>query len=128
MMAVLTPRQQLAADLSADLQKMGAAVITPLPLSPDARGLKVQIQTADRDRIVTAICEAKWIPSQLHSMPYFFNNRMVDASLWEIPIPHERQPVPAETKIIPRDYAAEREVRKNMEKELELFRKTIRGQ
>jgi hypothetical protein len=126
-MAPLTERQQKAADIAHELAKMrGVWVTSPMPLDDRAK-LGVQILDAEREKIITTICEWGWLPAQVQGFPRFTPQGLIPAWLYEIDLPKERPPIPAETKVVPRDYAAERETRKKMEKELELFRKTIRG-
>jgi hypothetical protein len=127
-MAPLSERQLTAQALADSLGGMpGVYVWTPLPLDPDAKGVLVHIEDEYRDRVIKALCEAHWLPSykQLHSR--ITPKGVIPAALYEIAIEKERPPIPAETKEVPRDFAAEREVRKEMEKEVELMRKTIRG-
>jgi len=121
-------RQKKAQDLANWLGSMpGVWIVSPLPLDDDAR-LRFQVLDSRRDEVVTALCEGGWIPAFLQGYPRFTPSGLIPACLYEITnMQKDRQPVPVETKAVPRDYAAEREVRKNMEKEVERFRKTIGG-
>jgi hypothetical protein len=90
------------------LERLGGCwVVSPMPLDPDAKGLRVQILDVDCDRIVTAICAAGWIPARLQSHPRFVTGGgLVPASLYEIDIPRERQPVvDSGPKVVPSEPA-----------------------
>jgi hypothetical protein len=89
----MNSRQEKAQDLARELGRMGAFVVNAMPLDPDAKGLRVQILDADRDRIVTALCEWGWLPAMLQAHPRFAPGGLLPASLYEIPIPKERPPI-----------------------------------
>jgi hypothetical protein len=122
----LTERQQKAQDLARDLEQMGAWCLTPLPLDPDAKGLRVQILDADRDRVVTAICEAHYIPSKMQAHPRFTTSGLIPASLFEIAIEKERPSIVDDRPKVSSDIAeaAKREERQQAAKFISAFRKS----
>jgi hypothetical protein len=124
----LTERQDKAKHLADELEKLGGCwVITPLPLDPDTKGLRVQILSTDRDRVITALCEARWNPIYLQQNPRFTTNGgLVPGFLYEVEIPKERQPIVDDTPKIPSDAAelAKREEEKKTRAFIASFRKS----
>jgi hypothetical protein len=95
-MAILSERQQQAAAITRELQKFdGVWVISPLPLDSNSQ-LRVQILEAscDRNKIFQAI--ADWgfgTPVFVSMTPRIIGSGMAMASIYEIPIEKERQPI-----------------------------------
>jgi hypothetical protein len=90
----MNARQKKAEDLARELGKMpGCWVVSPLPLDDDARGLRVQILDSERDKVITTLCEWKWLPAMVQNHPRFCPDGLKAASLFEVEIPKERQSV-----------------------------------
>jgi hypothetical protein len=127
-MAPLSARQEKAQDLAGWLGGMtGVWVVSPLPLDDDTRTLRFQILDSEQDRVVTEICSAGWIPARLQAHPRHrvTTRGFENASLYEIEIPRERQPIVDDRPKIPSEVTdqAKREERKKMEKTIAQFRK-----
>lgn len=88
-MAPLSKRQETAQALTIELQKMGASVISPLPLDENSK-LKFQMLDAERDKVITQLCEWGWIPAHVSPLPRVTTNGLVAASVYEIDLPRPR--------------------------------------
>jgi hypothetical protein len=99
-MAVLNKRQERAALLSRELERMdGVWAISPLPLDDGARGLRFQVLESERDNVVRELCQASWIPTFVQNHPRFTPGGLKPAYLYEIVIEKERQPVPDSPRV-----------------------------
>jgi hypothetical protein len=125
-MAILSERQKKAHVLARELARCpGCWVITPLPLDPDARGLRVQILDTERDNVISELCEGGWIPNLVSAFPRFTSKGLVAASMYEVLIERERQPVPEGPKVSSEvAEQANREEKKKMAQEIAAFRKS----
>jgi hypothetical protein len=93
---LLNNRQQLAQSLARELQKFaGVWIISPLPLN-DNNQLRIQILEAsgDRNKIFQAINDWGFgTPVFVNMTPRIIGSGMAMASIYEIAIERERQPV-----------------------------------
>ena len=100
---VLSERQQLAKKLADELGKMdGVWVTSPLPLD-DNHKLRVQIKDIDKNRIVQWLRDLGWDPVCISVLPRVCPTGLIGACLYEIDLPRERQSIPQEDRIIPKD-------------------------
>jgi hypothetical protein len=120
---MLSERQQLAKRLADELGKMdGAWVTSPLPLDEHAK-LRVQIKDIDRNRIIQWLRDLGWEPVFVSILPRICTTGLIAAGLWEIDLPRERQPIPQDDRVIPKDEVGHRETNR----EVELMRLAIYG-
>jgi hypothetical protein len=93
---LLNNRQQLAQSLARELQKFaGVWIISPLPLN-DNNQLRIQILEAsgDRNKIFQAINDWGFgTPVFVNMTPRIIGSGMAMASIYEIKIEKERQPI-----------------------------------
>jgi hypothetical protein len=100
---VLSERQQLAKSLAAEIDKMdGAWVTSPLPLDADAK-LRLQIKDIDRNRIIQLLKDWGYEPVCVSVLPRICTTGLIGACLYEIDLPRERQPIPQDDRVIPKD-------------------------
>jgi hypothetical protein len=92
LMAPRTERQETAASLAAELHRLGAAVINSLPLDPNAK-LRFQVLDVDREKVLEKLASWEWPAVFVASLPRVTFNGMQAASVYEIALPSERQPV-----------------------------------
>jgi hypothetical protein len=92
-MALLTERQQKAADLAREIHRMGAWVTNVMPLDDNARGLRFQVLDADRSRIIQTLTDWEWSPIFAGTLPRVCPDGFKLASIFEIDLPRERQSV-----------------------------------
>src|SRR5262245_29922165 len=97
-MAPLTERQLTAQSIAAELHKLGAAVICLLPLSP-GQNLRFQVLDTDREAILERVSLWGWSPTLCNSVPRFTPQGPQPASVYEIQIPADRQPVPQDRSV-----------------------------
>jgi hypothetical protein len=91
-MALLTERQQKAADLAREIHRMGAWVTNPMPLDDNAR-LRFQVLDSDRSRVIQTLTDWEWSPAFCGNLPRICSDGWKLASVFEIDLPRERQPV-----------------------------------
>jgi hypothetical protein len=91
-MALLTERQQKAADLAREIHRMGAWVTNVMPLDDNAR-LRFQVLDSDRPRIIQTLTDWEWSPAFCGTYPRICPDGFKLASIFEINIPGERQPI-----------------------------------
>jgi hypothetical protein len=127
MVTVMNERQKKAQDLARELEQMGAWVVTPLPLDDDTRGLRVQILDTERDKVITELCAAGWVPAFLQGHPRFTPNGLIPASLFEIVIEKERQLVSDDRPKVSNEIAelAKREEKRKADATIAAFKKHI---
>jgi hypothetical protein len=91
----LSKRQETAAAICAELHKLGVAIINPMPLSDDQH-LRYHVIDSQRDAILEKLCGWGWHPQYLQPLPRVCPQPygLVPASIYEIRIEHERQPIP----------------------------------
>ena len=72
------------------------------------------------------LCKCGWIPNWVSAFPRFTAGGLVAASMFEIAIEKERQPVPDDGPKMPGEAidAANREAKKKMDAEIAAFRKS----
>jgi hypothetical protein len=83
-MALLTERQQKAADLAREIHRMGAWVTNVMPLDDNARGLRFQVLDADRSRIIQTLTDWEWSPIFAGTLPRVCPDGFKLASIFEI--------------------------------------------
>ena len=106
-MAELTERQLRAQALCRELLRLGAHVVSPLPLDPD-KHLRFQVLDVDRAGVLEQLGKWGWkLPALVSSGPRFCPDGVKQASLYELHIEPERQPVLQDRTI--RGNVAERE-------------------
>jgi hypothetical protein len=116
----LSPRQEQAAAVADQLQALGAHVITCLPLAPEQE-LRFQISDLLRDQLISKVCEWGWIPTPVGPLPRFTPNGLEAASVYEIRIEHERQPIVDDRRTI----YGERATREKTPHEHEMLRRYL---
>jgi hypothetical protein len=122
-MALLSERQQKAAALARELQKLdGVWVTNPMPLDDNARGLRVQILDSERQKSLTLLEDWGWTPTWCSNLPRVCTDGWKLASVYEIDLPRERQPV-ADGKI--QGEIANREEEKKNAMQVALMRKHL---
>lgn len=92
---MLTERQQQAEMLARELSKLGAMVVSPLPLADDKR-LRFHILDQDRPRILQTLSSWAWSPmwcgNTAQLCPADGTMRLI--AVYEIRIGDDRQPIP----------------------------------
>jgi hypothetical protein len=88
----LSERQQKAADLAREIHRMGAWVTNVMPLDDNAR-LRFQVLDSDRSRIIQTLTDWEWEPAFCGTYPRICNDGFKLASVFEIDLPRERQPI-----------------------------------
>jgi hypothetical protein len=80
----LTPRQEQAAALAREIERMGNAWITsPMPLGPGER-LRFQVTEEMRYQILDKLGSWGWLPRLLSTYPRVTSRGLEPASLYEI--------------------------------------------
>jgi hypothetical protein len=93
----MNQRQQKAADLTREIQKMGAAVINPMPLADGCRLRFRVLSGAQSETLVQTLREWEWDPTYVTSGPEFRPDGTTQMSnLYEIDIPTPRTAVPSD--------------------------------
>jgi hypothetical protein len=93
-MALLSERQQTAAALARELQKLDGVWITnPMPLDDNARGLRIQILDSERQKVLQLLADWEWSPAFCGTYPRICPDGWKLASVYEINLPRERQPI-----------------------------------
>ena len=92
---MLTERQQKARDLARWIETMrGAHVVSPMPLAPDANGIRVQIEHPECNFVVGALQDqgfkCQWVRNAFRTTYSGFNNL---AAEYEVLIDRDRQPI-----------------------------------
>jgi hypothetical protein len=126
-MAVLSERQKKAATLAAELGRCnGCWVVSPLPLSEDARGVRFQLLDKNRDEVITELCASNWIPTLVSPFPRFTGTGLVAAGMYEIVIEKERVPAVTDTPKVEGEMAeaAKREEKRQTAEYIKQFRKS----
>jgi hypothetical protein len=91
-MAPLTERQETAEALAGEISRLGAWCVSSMPLNADAK-LRFQVCDEDREKVLEKLSSWNWSPVFVASLPRVTFNGMQAASLYEIALPGERQPV-----------------------------------
>src|SRR5262245_3532957 len=89
-MALLSARQQNAEALTAELHKLGAFVVSPMPLRDNAR-LRFQMLDKDRDAILQKLSSWNWHAIYCNNLPRVGPAGMIAASTYEIEIPKRQE-------------------------------------
>jgi hypothetical protein len=106
-MPLLSERQQTAAALCREIQRMGGHVVNPMPLR-DGEQLRFHVPSASRNQILEKMSSWNWSP-QFCGMTthYVSGSYAVDSlcSVYEIDLGKEATPIPTErgTREIPRE-------------------------
>ena len=91
-MALLTERQQTAGALMCELQRLGAWVTSALPLRDD-ESLKFQVLDEHRSQVLEKLGQWGWGATLRGNLPRITSRGMEPATVYEIALPRERQPV-----------------------------------
>jgi hypothetical protein len=118
-MALLTERQQTAGALMCELQRLGAWVTSALPLRDDEK-LKFQVLDENRSQVLEKLSQWGWGPTLCSNLPRITSRGMEAATIYEIDLPRERQPV-----VDDRSIKGEIAEQKKSEVELEALRKYL---
>jgi hypothetical protein len=122
-MALLSERQQKAADLARSLGRMdGVWVVSPLPLADGAR-LRFQVLDKHKNEVFQTLRDWEWDPQFRGVLPRIHATTFLAATIWEIDFPPERQPVLDDRTI--KGEIASREEKKKAAADLAAFRKAI---
>ena len=96
---MLSERQKKADDINRELRQAfgdDCVIINAMPLDPDQQ-LRIQVLDSKRDAFIEKMCEWRWIPSYV-CVQYRVSTQggygLIPASVFEVRIEHERQPVP----------------------------------
>jgi hypothetical protein len=116
-MAPLTERQQQAQALTHELQRLGAFVLSPMPLADDAK-LGFQVLDDDREFLLGKISTWGWSPSLQSCVPRFTPQGALRSTIYELDLPRPRQPVHDDRSI-----RGERSDKAAVHAEVEAFRK-----
>jgi hypothetical protein len=93
-MAVLTPRQETARSLAYEIDKAGGVVVNPMPLHPDGR-LRFQVVDASRPGVLQVLSDLGFVPAFCGmTFRICVDGTFRPASIFEIDLPRERQPIP----------------------------------
>jgi hypothetical protein len=90
MMAPLTERQLQAQALTQELQRLGAFVLSPMPLNDDAK-LRFQVLDDDREFLLGKISSWGWSPTLQGAVPRFTPQGGLRSTIYELDLPHPRQ-------------------------------------
>src|SRR5262245_667818 len=106
-MAVLSKRQQVAEALKDEIHRLKGFVINPMPLADGAR-LRCQFLVPS-ETALAKIRELGFDPILVSYGLRFHSNAAVPCGTYEIYLEPERQEIPQENRVIPRDEIATRE-------------------
>jgi hypothetical protein len=84
--ALLSERQQTAEALAREIGRMGAWIISPLPLDAGAR-LRFQVLDTDRDQVIEKLSSWNWSPALCGMTPRVTYAGLQPASIYEIDLP-----------------------------------------
>ena len=104
---MLSARQQQAQSIAAELHRLGAWVTNPMPLRDDDV-LNFQVRDADRDHVIARLRSWDWNPTPSGVLQRVTHSGLEAASLFQIDLPPERQPVATDDRSIARDAEAEK--------------------
>src|SRR5262245_33095676 len=96
---MLTERQKTAQAIAAELHKLGAWVVSPMPLA-DNQALRWQVLDVDREAILEKVSSWGWSAALKNTVPKFTPGGPLPSSVYEIDLPRERQVV-VDTRRIP---------------------------
>src|SRR5262245_2521565 len=116
---MLTERQKTAQAIAAELHKLGAWVVSPMPLA-DNQALRWQVLDSDREAILEKVSSWGWSAALKCCVPRFTARGPLPSSVYENDLPRPRQPV-VDTRTIRGEVA---EHKKSAE-ELEAMRKHL---
>jgi hypothetical protein len=83
---VLTERQQQAAALGREIEKMGAFIVNPMPLDDSAR-LRFQVLDKDRDAVIEKLSAWDWSPALCDNLPRVCREGFLPAWTYSIDLP-----------------------------------------
>jgi hypothetical protein len=98
-MAFLTERQRTAEALAREIQKLGGWVTSPMPLDHGAK-LRYHVLDKDREKVLEILSSWNWSPAFVSVLPRVTPGGMLSASIYEIYIEPERQPIVDDRTII----------------------------
>src|SRR5262245_49977285 len=116
---MLTERQKTAQAIAAELHKLGAWVVSPMPLA-DNQSLRWQVLDVDREAILEKVFSWNWSAALKNTVPRFTARGPAPSSVYEIDLPRERQAV-VDTRMIPGEIAE----RKKSADEIKAMRKHL---
>jgi hypothetical protein len=119
---MLSERQKTAAAIAGELHRLGAWVVSPMPLD-DKQALRWVVVDADREAVLGKVVGWGWSPILKNTVPRFTARGPVPATCYEIDLPREHQVV-VDTRIIPRSENVEQE-RRQSAAELKAMRKHL---
>jgi hypothetical protein len=117
---MLTERQKKAETLAHELRAAGAAVTSALPLADGAK-LRFQVLDSIAEAVLADLRDSEWSPALVGSLPRICIDGMKAASLYQIDLPSERQPIPNDRQTI----QGERASREKTSIEIEALRKYL---
>src|SRR5262245_35276588 len=103
---MLTERQKTAQAIAAELHRLGAWVVSPMPLADNA-ALRWQVLDTDREAILEKVSSWGWSAALKNTVPRFTPRGPVPSSVYEIDLPRPRQAV-VDTRIIPGEMAEQK--------------------
>jgi hypothetical protein len=89
---VLTERQQTAAALTREIERMGAWVTSALPLAPDD-GLRFTVLDENRDQVLEKLSSWNWSPTLCNNLPRVCSGGWKLGSGYIIFIEPDKQPI-----------------------------------
>jgi hypothetical protein len=106
---VLTARQQKAATLTRELQALGATVTNVLPLA-DGQNLRFWVSDYKKNELLQQLSDAGYEPVFTGMTPQVDvqTYSMGLVNVFELPIAAERQEVPQQDRVIPKDDVGKR--------------------
>ena len=106
---MLSERQRTAESLAREIGRMGGWVVNPMPLDSNAR-FRFQVLDKDRDKVLEILSSWDWFPSLCGSQPRITINGMEPATLYELNLEPERQPIVDDRIIAKRDPKVEADI------------------
>jgi hypothetical protein len=103
---MLSERQKTAAAIAGELHRLGAWVVSPLPLD-DKQALRWVVLDTDREAVLEKVVGWGWSPILKNTVPRMTAKGPEPATTYEIDLPRPRQVV-VDTRIIPRSEVVER--------------------
>src|SRR5262245_26480600 len=116
---MLSERQKTAAAIAGELHRLGAWVVSPMPL-PHNQSLRWQVLDVDREAILEKVSSWGWSAALKCCVPRFTAQAPTPSSVYEIDLPRERQAV-VDTRTIRGEIAEQ----KKSADEIEAMRKHL---
>src|SRR5262245_61885747 len=89
---MLTERQKTAAAIAGELHRLGAWVVSPMPLA-DNQALPWQVLDSDREAVLEKVSSWGWSAALKNTVPRFTPRGPLPSSVYEIDLPRPRQAV-----------------------------------